>query len=161
MNKYLMLSAAALVATSTSAIAKSASSGSASLIVHSPSGGSYCDTYKVFWSGANYADQVDWTPCGISSHSIGMGVESAKKKNKTVAISDSYKGDVGAGFEVDWQFGVPIKSGKVFNAYYTTNGSTVTEYIANGSYQVVGGARQHVHPGHVSTISALPTRVQR
>jgi hypothetical protein len=156
-----MLSAAALMATATTTVTNAKGSGSASLVVHSPSGASYCDTYKVYWSGANYADQVDWTPCGISSHSIGMGITSAKKKNKSIAISDSYKGDTGSGFEVDWQFGIPIQSGKVFNAYYTTNGSSVTEYIAGGSYQVVGGARQHVHPSHLSTISALPTRVQK
>ena len=75
MNKYLMLSAAASVCHVGLAIAKSAGSGSVHLVAHSPGGASYCDTYTITWSGNNYADVVDWTPCFISSHSNGMGIE--------------------------------------------------------------------------------------
>lgn len=159
MNKYLMLSAAALVSTTIPSIATTPKgSGMVHLVAHSPGGGSYCDTYTVWWLGENYSDQVCWSCCAVSSTSFGMGILSAKKKNKSIAISDNYKGDIDAGFAVDWQFGLPFKSGNAFNAYYTTNGKTVTEYIQGGFY-TIGGAP--AHPTGISTADVLPRHVRR
>lgn len=160
MNKYLMLSAAALVATSTSAVARYRV---VHLVAHSATGGSYCDTYTVYWSGVKYADQVDWRSCGISSTSYGMGISRKTKGfkgrdiGKNVTISDNYKGDVEAGYQVSWQFGLPFENGKAFNAYYTTDGVNVIQYIT-GVYFV---ASAPAHPSKVSTIDALPRRVRR
>jgi hypothetical protein len=158
MNKYLMLTAAALMATATTTVTNAKGSGSVHLTAHSPGGVSYCDTYTVWWSGANYSDQVCWSCCAVASTSYGMGITSAKKKNKTVAISDNYRGDVDAGFEVDWQFGIPFKNGGVFNAYYTTNGTTVNEYLKGGYYTI---GTTPAHPTRISTADALPRRVRR
>lgn len=154
MNKYLMLSAAALFASSSSSFAAKGS-GSVHLTACSDSGGCYCDVYTVNWSGRSYADQVDWTPCGISSHSYGMGIVSAKKKNSTVAISDNYKGDINAGFMVSWQFGIPFANGKIFDSYYTTDGVHVILY-AEGAYYI---SKAPAHPSKISTIDALPKRM--
>ena len=79
------------------------------------------------------------------------------KKAKSITLSDSYAGDEEFGYYDSWQFGIPFKNGKEFNAYYTTNGIGVTEYIAGGAYQIAGAP---VHPTHLSTASALPRRVR-
>ena len=151
MNKYLMLSAAALVAT-TAGGTTSATAGTAVIVEHNGSV-TYCDQIDLSWSGKLYADIHDWTPCGISSKSKGMGVAAGSKKSgkENVSLSDYYVGDVSAGYYVDFQLGLPVKSGKEFNGYYTTDGTGVTQYIA-GSYTLGAPGEKHNSP---STIDAL------
>ena len=55
------------------------------------------------------------------------------------------------GYTVEYQLALPVKSGKAFNAYYTTNGTTVTRYI-EGSYTLGTPGEKHAGP---STIDAL------
>jgi hypothetical protein len=158
-----MMSVAALAATTAATCPSLAStSGTATIIEHSGSGVTYCDQIDLTWSGNNYADIHNWTPCGISSESHGMGIQgytagvTDKKKKKTskpnnVALSDYYVGDVDAGYDVDFQLGLPLKNGGAFNGLYTTNGTSVTQYIT-GSYSLGTPGETHKGP---STIDAL------
>lgn len=159
MNKFLMMSLAAVAATAGATVTASATE----IVGHSSGGGSYCDTITMTLSGSNnYADVHDWTPCGLSSVSYGMGIsgntakipgKKKKAKPNNVALSDYYVGDVAAGYLVDFQVGLPLKNGGSFNAYYTKDGVSITQYI-NGTYGVVGAGEKHQGHGK-STIDAL------
>ena len=150
MNKYLMMSVAALAATTAATSPSLASSSGTAVLAEHNGTVTYCDQIDLSWSGNNYADIHNWTPCSISSESKGMGIQgytagvTAKKKKggkpNNVALSDYYKGDVSAGYYVDFQIGLPVKSGNAFNGLYTTNGTTVTQYIA-GTYSIATPAK--------------------
>lgn len=161
MNKYLMLVAAALVAGPS--ISTAANSGHAVISPHGISpGGSYCDLIDLTWQGDHYADVHDWTPCGLSSASFGMGIAGytknipgRKTKENNVSLSDYYVGDVEAGYDVDFQIGLPLKSGSYFNGYYTINGVDVVQYIT-GYYIIESPDDKSSRAGtRPSTIDAL------
>lgn len=151
MDKYLMLTAAALAAAAGTSTSDAAQSGSAQLALHV---GSTCcsDLIDLTWSGNDYADIHIFTQ--ISSMPKGMGI-AAKTRGigRNVLVSDSYVGDVDAGYYVSFQFGLPVKSGNAFNAYYTTNGMTVNQFL-KGYYTVVQPGDAHPKNGP-STHDAL------
>ena len=151
MNNYLMLTAATLAAAAGTSTPNAAQSGSAQLALHA---GSTCcsDLIDLTWSGNDFADIHIFTQ--ISSTPKGMGI-AAKTRGvgRNILVSDSYAGDLEAGYYASFQFGLPVKSGKAFNAHYTTNGTTVVQFL-KGYYTVLPPGDAHPRSGP-STHDAL------
>jgi hypothetical protein len=163
MNKYLLMSAAAVlgaVSTATAAVSKTVNSGVQAVYLTNGSGGEYCDVFTIAWKGAN--DQIldQETGCGtgytgmfgagsaINTNTKGVGQNS----DASDSIENSNLTQVNFDF-VTTSAGAPINGGS-FTAYatlMTTNGALETlEYIAGHYYF----GKPHKH-GHHQAISAI------
>jgi len=154
MNKYLLLSAAALVAASavtTGAEAKKATSPTAI------SFSGYCDGLNISWSGNLYADQHLFTACGYTETDVGVGVEGKKNVN----LSDSfYYGDFGE--NLSWDVTLPLKSGGTWTLYGTTAGTSTSE-LNGGAYNIGYTGTRFGAPSsalNTKTLSRMPTAVR-
>jgi hypothetical protein len=156
MNKYLLMSAAAVLASTTVAIAavdKKGNSGVQSVYLTSGSGASYCDAVTFAWNGAN--DQILDQETGCGSGNTGVFGAGNAINGKTTGIGQN--SDVSNSIEnsnlvqLNFDFGTtgtgaPMNGG-AFAAYVTqvtSSGATETkEYIAGHYY--FGKPRKTAH----------------
>ena len=125
MNKYLLMSAAALVGSTSTA---SASSASINL--------GYCSNFHLGWQGDLYlAKGVGFPSCGSSVvYAIGLAGKT-KGMGKNVNFGITY-----SNAPLGLDFALPLKTGKEWVAYASTNGSTMF-ILDSGTYTVANGAR--------------------
>ncbi len=133
MNKYLMMSAAALMATTTAAKADEwKKSGSATILFNS-----YCDYLKVNWDGYVYADQHIFSQCGSNVTAYGIGISGKTKGiGENIFLMDDggvqvYGTNILLGFDLI----LPFKTGNAFYGWASFSGVTAFNYIS-GTYTV-------------------------
>jgi hypothetical protein len=151
MNKYLLLSAAALLA-STASAALASNSGSQSIF----SPGDTCPMAVLHWKGPLYA--VRFPACGAGSSSFGAGVAARKTPGvgRNVPLASVALAKAGVGFDGSFvDFTLPLKNGGTWREWATTNGAT-TFLLNTGTYQLTPGAKRNSQNSMVSaTIAAL------
>jgi hypothetical protein len=166
MNKYLLMSAAAVLASvsaATAAVDKKGNSGVQAVYLTSSASGSaatFCDVVTISWKGAN--DQIldQESGCGSGFTGVFGAGNAINGKTKTVGqssdASDSIEGTNAAQLNLDFvtsSTGAPVNGG-AFTAYatlVTTSGALDTfEYYAGHYYF---GAAKH-KPGHHPAVSA-------
>lgn len=154
MNRYLLLSAAAVLAGTTQANATSftfASSG----------GASYCDSGAVT-TGLSGGVAWAWThinPNCAGGTSQGAGLVA---KNKAVArqgfalLSDNYEGEKGVYNEAtSYQFPKKLKNGAKWRLWIEMSGSTMFEQTCGILKNVTPGRNAPAGNGNTSTLSAV------
>ena len=150
MNKYLMMSAAAVLATTAGA--------NAGTLLHSftfgtPSGGSYCDGGSVYSSGASiWAWQHTNNNCagGVST---GQGLVGKLTALGYAAgdMSDNYYGNYKS---IALNYTIPAKLKKGWTGWIEFSGTTSFEFNSGGFKNVTPG-----HKGSKSTTAALKTLI--
>lgn len=145
MNKYLMMSAAFLLATSAGALADNAAIGDRSFHFGSSAGGSFCDGGKAHWSAGVYTWTHVMTGCGYSNFVGGTGiVGDTKRIGNNVNMFDTYSPLVG--FECSFDFPAHIKIGGIANIW--CNGQFA------GSVTILDGPPKH-QPGKKSVYTMV------
>lgn len=134
MNKYLLLSAAAVLATAGTAAsaAEESKSGSASVYQVSGTGVTYCDADQLAWTKTNYYTYIDneTAYCGYSTNGIGQGIAgNTKKIGNNVDVSDVF---AGGSVAINLDFSTPIKNGGTWALYYNSGYSSIE--INSGNY---------------------------
>ena len=126
MNRYLMLTAAALLGSTSGAMA-------GHVVID--------NEIDVTWSGKLYA----FTDLSVGDK--GMGVAGwTKGIGKNVALSDYYAGDINAGYYVSVDYQLPFATGKLACRYYTTDGVTVIEAGCSAYTVDAPGKARHKGP---------------
>ncbi|HEX3664909.1 MAG TPA: hypothetical protein VHU23_06735 [Rhizomicrobium sp.] len=120
MNKYLLLTAAAVLATSTPALAGQTSKGSGSTTFYltTGDGGHYCNYFQIHWYNKNYYTMVDnTTKCYYSGHAgTGLGISGRTRGiGKHVLISDN--ASIYGGCAVSWDFPLPLSDKNIATEY--------------------------------------------
>ena len=135
MNKYLLMSAAAIMASAATAAAASndskSATGSGTFYQVSASGVTYCDADYLRWHGSNYFSLYDNETefCGASVNGVGQGIAGKTKGvGKQVDNSDVFF----TGEAISLTFSTPIKSGGVWTLWFGTGFSTFE--INSGNY---------------------------
>ena len=156
MNKYLMISTAAVLATATGALADDAKkAGSATIAFHSAGGGTYCNEAKLDWHFDSYIGQQILSACNTGS------------PNGPYEISYSGKAKGGGGllgFNIAYDnapssynivLSTPIKNGGSWTLYYCSGITSC--FVANdGTYKMADGApRNPLHLSITAKVSEL------
>ena len=183
MNKYLLMSAAGVLASATGATAAEkswhhASSGVQSVYSTATFSGStitFCDAVTLAWNGANYEELDQETGCGsgyTGEFGVGSGIEGKTKGLKTnVDTSDSI--EASRDYQLNLDFGVAKngpKNGGTFGVYLTlvtTSGEVETEQFYSGHYYFgtppnKAGAKHAIMPKQIDAkkINPLVTGVK-
>lgn len=164
MNKYLVMSAAAIVAASaaasTDAMAKG-KSGTAHLRILT-SGGYYafCDDIHLSWNGASAAQTDDFsTYCGYSGHYIGDGhVSKVKGEGKVAAVSVGQAANYAQAWH--WDYSMPIASRGTEYFWYTTDGVTDLFFEAQ-PYESVGGAHKPLRTKKMTVAKHFAEKIRK
>jgi len=147
MNRYLMLSAAALLASTNGAIASHAESAGISL-------GNGCGI-GIVGGGGIYAAQYFGCGSGISN---GQGLSrKTGRRTKSVELSDNYFGsqtNYGRSFDIS----LPIKSGGTWALWLEFNGTTA--FIADSGTYTVGAAARRTRGNLAAETKALVARLK-
>ncbi len=151
MNKYLIMTAAALAVASTAvatdASAKGSKSGSATIAFLTSFGSySYCDTVALSWNGAAAAGVHDFVDgCGFGGISHEAGQEGkVKGMGKVFAMGDNFYAYY---YGINWvlQYTSPPRSPRAARGRASTRPTAVTNTEYNsGGYITEGAAAKHV-----------------
>jgi hypothetical protein len=152
MNKYLVMTAAALAAASAAAATDAnakGSSGTATVTFNTPSGYyTYCDLVHLGWNGAASAQSDDLnTYCyfGFASHGAGA-IGKIKGVGKTMINGDDQITVETGGYSVEglaFEYSFPIVQGGASNLYLST--TCCSSFLINSTtYNVLGPA--HAKP---------------
>ncbi|HLY07176.1 MAG TPA: hypothetical protein VKR31_15630 [Rhizomicrobium sp.] len=161
MNKYLMMSAAAMVGTVASA-AMPAFAGTFEGTVgfwNSSNTLNYCDNIQVYNAPGEPGDLVgrhNFSPCGYFTY-YGAGVTLAGEgKGSVGAKTKAQLGDAEFGYlygvpwEIVYDVGLPIKKKSHWDCYYSTSGTTA--YFCNSGFE---GTPYPGHGSHLTTTDKL------
>lgn len=153
MNKYLLLSAAAALA-STGANAGTAV---ASFGFGIASGGSYCDGGTLYTSGASVWSWQHTNADCYGFTGMGQGLKGKQAGSKGADMSDTFFGAAYGIFSEYVSFVLPskIKNGKEWQVWLGLSGTT--SFLANSGplINVSKGAQHHGSSAHKSTMSNL------
>jgi hypothetical protein len=157
MNKYLMMTSAALLATSAVGSTEAATH---TYIIHFGTGSTYCDSLQLYKNGNVYAGKHLYTVCGsgpdILIEGLGSrgGVPPGKGKGGNVNFGDDTLAyNYHENYAVSYDLQTPFKNGGTYAVWVNYSGST--SFLANeGVYEVGNKARNN---SHVSTLSKVVT----
>lgn len=133
LNRYLMLTVAALLGSTSGAMA--------SQVKLTTQG---CDVWTITWHGDLYAAVEDYRSCGSSVVAIGLGVAPRTKGfRRSVTLSSGCNTGVicADSWPTSHDFQLPFVTGKEVCTYYTTNGRTVTD-AGCSTYTVLDPGKQ-------------------
>ena len=143
MNKYLLMSAAAALATSAAGTAQAKSY---SVHFGTADGGSYCDGEIGTSTGNVYAGTHHFTACGSSytnlateglSGKIGTVPGDKKSSSKAVLFSDdTYAYLYHENYSIDFELSSPIKAGKAWALWVNFFGSS--SFVGNEGVLLAG-----------------------
>jgi hypothetical protein len=158
MNKYLMMTSAALLATTAAGNAEAATH---TYIIHFGSGSTYCDSLLLHKNGNVYAGKHLYTACGsgpdvlIEGLGSSGGVPPGKGKGGNVNIGDDTLAYIyHQNYSVSYDLQTPFKNGGTYAVWINDTGSS--SYIANeGVYEVGNKARSNSHESTLSKVVAL------
>jgi len=142
MNKYLMLSAAALIATTAGAHAKG--KGLTQFTFGTAGGGEYCDggtihkASKSLWGWTHNYE----AGCGYSYNAFGLGVTGKNKQNGDNAAMSDNTYSRQSGITINYVLPKNMKAGGTWTLYLTEGGTSTFE--GNSGVLIAG------LPGHVS-----------
>lgn len=160
-NKYLMMSAAAALATTA---AGTGATTAASYSVHygTSSGASYCDGLIGNSVSVEFVAKHTYTHCGYSHNIQDIGLAEKQKGDpvgkKNVVFSDQtfafFYGNENYAILFDIQN--PIQAGNKWDLWVYPSGSAASGFVANGGILLPGQFAKH-RPGHKSpnTVSKL------
>jgi len=157
MNKYLLLSAAAALATT----AAHAGTQTATFGFGTPSGGSYCDGGTLYTSGSSVWSWQHTNADCYGFTSMGQGLKGKlNASGKGASMSDTFFGaDYGIFSEyVGFVLPAKIKNGKTWQVWVGINGTT--SFLANTGPLINVSSPGHVNHSKKSTMSNLKQLIQ-
>jgi hypothetical protein len=158
MNKYLMLSAAAVLASTVA----NAGTAQHTFTFQTAGGFSYCDGGTVYTSGASvWSWQHTNADCeGTTTEGQGLVGKLDAVKGKVAAVSDTYLGQIYGIFSEYESFTFPkkIKNGAPYELWIGMNGTTSFQAASGVLGNVDGG--QPVRKGRKSTSDGLKELIQ-
>ena len=164
MNKYLLMSAAAVLTTTAGAASAStespAASGSQSIYA-TASGTTYCDAVTVNWTKKDYYAMSDSEEgCGTGYTGVigyGQGIAGKTKKiGNQVDMSDGIEGVDGSNIGFNLTASTPIKNGGKFGVWFSYSGVTTFEAISGKYYfGTPPKAKAGHHPSFHSVFAAM------
>ena len=159
MNKYLMMSAAAALATMA---AGTAEAGTYSVHFATPAGASYCDGIIGTSNGAVFAGWHIYQHC-TSAHATNLRIEGLMEKLKGDPVGkhnvnfsdDSLAFNYHENYAISFDIQTPIVAGNKWDAWINNMGSTA--YIANSGVLLAGQYAKMVPHGQkgISTLSKV------
>ena len=148
MNKYLLLSAAAVLAGTSGAIASSARGGAIDL-------GNGCGLVLTEVQKGVYA--VQYNGCGGSGVETGQGLSRKTAQGKSVQLSDNYFGnDRSTADSLD--ISLPLKNGGTWALWIEFSGTS--SFIANSGTYTVGAAAKKTGGNVMAETRALIARLR-
>jgi hypothetical protein len=140
-NKYLMMTAAALIAAATPGLAEQTgkSAGSATFFLTTGNGGSYCNYLKLQWENKLYHLEDVYDSCGSGYAGwtgLGLGIAGRTKGfGRHVLVSDysePYRGGSGSDpCAASWDFPLPIKDSEKITLYSSCFSPQIFHYRLN------------------------------
>lgn len=159
MNKYLLMSAAAALA-STAAGTGSASASSFSVHYGTSTGSSYCDGIIGASNGQAYWGHHTYTTCGYSHNIADVGIGGKKLKGgikKAAVMSDDTFAFIygNENYAITFQLQTPVVAGNHWNLWVWF-GFSSSAFLGNQGITLPGQFASH-KPGHKSqnTVSKL------
>lgn len=156
MNKYLMMSAAALLATTAGAHAKGG--GLTQFTFGTAGGGSYCDggtlhqTSKTAWAWTHNYE----AGCGYSYNAFGVGLNGKNNlTGKSAGMTDNTYSRQ-SGIALEYVLPAKMKAGGPWEIYYTEGGVSAAEL--NSGVLVAGLPTHYSHKG--STADAVKNLIK-
>ena len=158
MNKYLMMSAAAVAATAAAPAFAGTFLGTVGFW-NTANTLNYCDNIQVYNQTTLSGDLVgrhNFTPCGYYTyygngiHFAGIGKGAATTKVKAQLGDAEYGYLYGLTWDIVYDVALPIKAKTRWNCYYSTSGTSI--YFCNSGHE---GTPYPGHGSHTTTISKL------
>jgi hypothetical protein len=140
MNKYLLMSAAAALATSAAGTAQASSY---SVHFGTADGGSYCDGEIGTATGNVYAGTHHFTACGTTFTNLvteglsgKIGTVPGKSKKAVLFSDDTYAYNYHENYAIDFELSSPIKAGKDWALWVNFFGSS--SFVGNEGVLLAG-----------------------